>query len=195
MNSINDGSPTHRNRSTGKEDAIDLTITSMESRKNIVRWKTYKNLTDSYNFSDRQIVESLINFNPIVIDNPDRITWDFDETLINDFNNEMKIKMEKWKLFYDKMKMDKSNVNKLVEYFQLLFVQCGIEIFGLKYYNSKDLNILSKKVVDLMSNRKKVMNQLSHLIHQLGSCMPKFSLHQPSSYGKGSLFMLNYEEF
>ena len=59
MVSVNDGSPTHRNKNTGKEDAIDLTITSMESRKNIVRWKVYKNLTDSYNFSDHYIMESL----------------------------------------------------------------------------------------------------------------------------------------
>ena len=164
---INDGSPTHKNKVSGKEDAIDLTITSMESRKNIVRWKTYKDLTDSYNFSDHYIMESLINFNPIVIDSPNKITWNFDESLIKEFNKEMKIKMIKWKTFYDKMKKKRSNVNKLVEYFQLLFVQCDIEIFGFKYYNSKNFNILSKKVIDLMSNRKKIMNQLAHLIRQL----------------------------
>ena len=48
-----------------------------------------------YNFSDHFIMESLINFNPIVIDIPDRITWDFDEQLIGDFNREMIIKMDK----------------------------------------------------------------------------------------------------
>ena len=91
----NDGS---RHKGTGKEDAIDLTITSMESRRNIVRWKVYKDLSDAYNFSDHYLMESLINFNPIVNHNPDKITWDFDEKLINEFNNEMKNKMEKWKI-------------------------------------------------------------------------------------------------
>ena len=43
---INDGSPTHRHKRTRKDDAIDLTITSMEFRKNVVRWKIYKDLSD-----------------------------------------------------------------------------------------------------------------------------------------------------
>ena len=75
--------------------------------------------------------------------------------------------MLKWRKYYDKMKHEKKNVNKFVEYFQLLFVQCSIEIFGFKYYNSKDFNTLSKKVINLMSDRKKKMNKLSHLIYQL----------------------------
>ena len=164
---INDGSSTHCHKVTGKEDAIDLSITSMEFRKNVVRWKIYKDLSDNYNFSDHYIMESLINFNPIVINTPDRITWDFDEQLIGDFNKEMIIKMEKWKSFYNKLKNDKKIVNKLVELFQLLFVQCGIEIFGFKYYNSKDFNTLSNKVIKLMDKRKIFKNKLSHLIHQL----------------------------
>ena len=119
---VNDGSYIHRHKVSGKEDAIDLSITSMDFRKNIARWKIHKDLTDSYNFSDHYIMESLVNFNPIVVVIPDRITWDFDEQLIGDFKKEMKIKMEKWKLFFNKLKNEKKNVNKLVEYFQLLFV-------------------------------------------------------------------------
>ena len=163
----NDGSPTHKHKVSGKEDAIDLTITSIESKKNVVRWKIYKDLTTAYDFSDHYLMESLINLNPVVIDNPDKITWDFDQMLIKDFNNEMEKKMIKWKLYYDTMNMEKKNVNKLVEYFQLLFVQCGIKIFGFKYYNSKNFNTLSKKVIKLMNNKKIVSNKLSHLIRQL----------------------------
>ena len=58
-------------------------------------------------------------------------------------------------------------MNKLVELFQLLFEQCGIETFGFKYYNSKDFNTLSNKVIKLMDKRKIFKNKLSHLIHQL----------------------------
>ena len=65
------------------------------------------------------------------------------------------------------MKTKKENVNKLVEYFQLLFVQCGIGIFGFKYYNSQDFNTLSKKAIVLMEEKKRISNQLSHLISQL----------------------------
>ena len=71
---MHDGSPTHRHKGSGKEDAIDLAITSIESKRNVVRWKIYKDLTNAYNFSDHYLMESLINFNPIVINNPDKIT-------------------------------------------------------------------------------------------------------------------------
>ena len=44
----------------------------------------------------------------------------------------MKEKMIKWKSFYDTLHYEKKNVNKLVELFQLLFVQASIETFGFK---------------------------------------------------------------
>ena len=152
---INDGSPTYRNATTGKEDAIDLTITSLEMKRFVVRWKIHKELSDSYNFSDHFIMESLINLNPIVFDVPDRITWDFDESLIGEFNKDIKLKMDKWKNYYDHLKDDKKNVNQLVELFQLLFVQSCMEIFGFKYYNSKDFSYLSKKVQKLIDDKEK----------------------------------------
>ena len=81
----NDGSPTHCNVTTKKEAAIDLSLVSMEARRFIVRWKVHKDLSESYDFSDHYILESLFNFNPMVIVTPDRITWYFDEKLIDDY--------------------------------------------------------------------------------------------------------------
>ena len=170
---INDGSPTYRNATTGKEDAIDLTITSLELKRFVVRWKIHKELSDSYNFSDHYIMESLINLNPIVFDVPDRITWNFDESLIRVFNEDIKLKMNKWKIYYDHLKNDRKNVNQLVELFQLFFVQSCMEIFGFKYYNSKDFSYLTKKVQKLIDDKRKVKNKLSHLIFQMKKNLEK----------------------
>ena len=113
------------------------------------------------------IIESLINLNPIVINIPDKITWNFDEDLIEEYNDNMKKKMKKWKIYYDNISNDKENVNKLVELFQLLFVQASIETFGFKYYNVKDFNYLTKKMSKLIDDKRKLSNQLSHLIYQI----------------------------
>ena len=54
----NDGSPTHCNSTTGKEDAIDLSMVSMGARRFIARRKVRKDLSESFGFSDHYIVES-----------------------------------------------------------------------------------------------------------------------------------------
>ena len=59
---------------------------SMDAKRFNVRWKVHKDLTESCNFSDHCIIESLINLNPIVIDIPDRITWNFNDKLIDVYN-------------------------------------------------------------------------------------------------------------
>ena len=78
----------------------------------------------------------------------------------------MKLKMEKWKTFYDELYMDKSKLDQLVELFQLLFCQSCYEIFGFKYYNSNEFKWISKKVLRLLDDKKKWKNKLSHLIAQ-----------------------------
>ena len=167
MNFLNDGSPTYINSTTGKEDVLDLSIISMEFQKYVSRWKIHKHLSESYDFSDHYIMEILFNFNPIVYDIPDRITWNFDEELINDFCKDIKINMDKWKNYYDQLWMDMNKLNQLVELFQLLFIQSCINIFGFKTYNSNNFQWISKKVLDLIDTRKQVKNKLSHLIAQL----------------------------
>ena len=132
-----------------------------------MRWKVHKELSEQYNFSDHYIMESLINLNPIVINIPDRITWNFDDDLIDEYNDNMAKKMKKWKIYYDNISDDKRNVNKLVELFQLLFVQASIETFGFKYYNVKNFNYLTKKMSKLIDDKRKLSNQLSHLIYQI----------------------------
>ena len=161
---------------TGKEDAIDLSLINMEAKRFNVRWKIHKDLTESYDFSDHYILESLINFNPIVIEIPDRITWDFDEKLINEYNENMQVKMNKWKKYYDVLCNEKKNVNKLVELFQLLFVQASIETFGFKYYNSNNFNYMTKKMMVLIDEKRKLKNKLSHLIYQIKrKCKKQFN--------------------
>ena len=166
MDFVNDGSYTHIGNN-GKEDAIDLSIISNEGKRFISRWKIHKDLSVINNWSDHYIMETLIDLNPIVYDIPDRVTWNFDEDLIDDFKKNIKSKMIIWRLYYNDLYMDKTKLNQLAELFQLLFVQSCTEVFGFKYYNSNNFNWVSKKVMNLIEQRKKIKNQLSHLIAQL----------------------------
>ena len=164
---INDGSPTYINSTSMKEDALDLSLISLEHRNTVARWKVHKDLRQRHNFSDHYVLEILLKVNPIMNDTPDRITWNFDENKIDEFNENLKIKMKKWRFFYDRLKYQKRSVNKLTSLFQLLFVQAGMDVFGLKKYNSQAFKWISKKVLNLIEQKKKVCHQLSHLIAQL----------------------------
>ena len=61
----------------------------MDCKKYASRWKIDKNLVEEYNFSDHYIMEILFDFNPLVYDIPDSITWNFDESLIKQFQKKM----------------------------------------------------------------------------------------------------------
>ena len=139
----------------------------MDYKKCASRWKIDKNLSESYNFSDHYIMEILFDFNPMIYDIPDRITWNFDENKIKIFQQNVKLNMEKWTYYYDKLYLDKNSLNKLIELFQLLFVQSCIDTFGFKKYNGNNFQWLSKKVLDLLEKRKKIQNNLSHLVSQV----------------------------
>ena len=65
--------------------------------------------------------------------------------------------------------------------------QCNI------FKNSVKIPILrGEKQLEIDSN-KDSRSQLKSVV--FSSCMPEFSMHQSSSYDKGSLIMLNFEEF
>ena len=167
MDFLNDGSATYKNPVTDKEDVLDLSMISMDFKKYVARWKVDKSLSDSYDFSDHYVMEVLLDFNPFVFDIPDRITWNFDESLKTEFCENVQVNMDKWKKYYDCLHMDKNNLNRLVELFQLLFIEACIETFGFRKYNSNEFQWLSKKVLNLIEQRKQIKNKISHLIAQL----------------------------
>ena len=71
----------------------------------------------------------------------------------------MKEKMILWYIEYEKYKDDKSYINKLVEYFQLLITTTAQNIFGFKKYNKQSVNWVDQKVYDTLQTKK------IHVVH------------------------------
>ena len=164
---LNDGSPTYINSHSKIENVLDLSLISMDIKNNVERWSIHKDLRINYNFSDHYVLQTLVNINPIFVITPNKITWNFDKSKINDFKNDLKDKMNIWYQQFIIYKDDENMVDHLVNLFQLLFVQSSIDIFGFKVYNDHQYKWVTNKLLNLIEKKKKLKRKFSRLMRQI----------------------------
>ena len=97
----------------------------------------------------------------------DKICWNLDETKKLEFQKAIKQKMICWNEMYEQCKDDKDCLDSLVEYFQLLIVTTAQDVLGFKKYNSRSVNWVDSKIYEILNEKKKVKNKISHMISQM----------------------------
>ena len=174
---LNNGEYTYKN-ANGKKDVLDLILMENEGQQ-LVKHVTYHTIHSTRTirtpdgqrktvpFSDHRGMIITLNLDPIINITPNRITWNFDESKINLFQQALIPKMLDWYNMYEKLKDDPNNLDILVEYFQMSFVSTAQEIFGYKRYSSGSVNWVDKNVRDILIEKKKIRNKISHIIYKM----------------------------
>ena len=107
-------------------------------------------------FSDHRGMILILNLDPKVKTSPTRIIWNLNPKKVPQFLDVLKPKIEQWKLAYNALYHDKSNVELLVEYFQLIIFESASEVFGFKKFNDDSINWVDKKIHKLLKKKKKL---------------------------------------
>ena len=167
---MKDGSYTHKRK---KEEVLDLSLVSIDHCNVVKEWSTHEIPTNRFKFgkriefSDHRAMVMTLNLDPKLNSVPDRFTWNFDEKKVNEYKVLLIEKMIRWKKFYDNLKDNSDNVDKLVKCFQLMIVDAAKNSFGFKKYNSKSVNWVCKNYHRILKEKKKVNNFISHLIGKI----------------------------
>ena len=118
-------------------------------------------------FSDHRGMICSLNLDPMINERPDQICWNFDESKKEKFCKVIKEKMKLWNEVYEKCKDNSENVDKLVEYFQLLITTTAQDILGFKKYNSQSVNLVDNMIYEILNEKKKIKNKIAHLLSQM----------------------------
>ena len=189
---INDGSKTHKNAITGKEDVLDLSLISMDQINLVTNWLVKKDiyyiLKDKYkskrndnNFnqhqkqrnqnkiiiSDHYAMVTELRFDPICNDKPVSLTWNFKTDKIKDFKKLLSKYMIEWKVSYDLYNDDINYIDLLTDLLQLLIFNAGYNVFGLKKHYKNMVNTISIKTKKLMEEKHSKSNKLSNLLKRI----------------------------
>ena len=165
---LNTGEYTHTSRN-GYE-VLDIAIIDSNHRNVIKSWsaRSLPLRRDKANklvhFSDHRCMITQFNFDPEIKEQPSKITWNFDEKKIDEFNEKLQPLMVDWKREYDKYCNDSNMVDSLVEYFQLIIVSTAKAVFGFKKYNHQSINWADKRIHKWLVEKKRIANYLSHFI-------------------------------
>ena len=173
---LNNGEYTYKN-ANGKKDVLDLMMIDSDFEFIIHSWsahtikstRTKKSVkgTTWVPFSDHRGMIAVVSVDPIIDSKPNRITWNFDERKREKFRETMKIKMKEWNEMYQKLKHDKSSVNILTEYFQLLITTTAKEILGFKKFNDRSANWVNKDIQILLKEKNKLKNKKAHILGKM----------------------------
>ena len=176
MSFLNNGDYTYT-KPDGTKEVLDLMVMDMVEQNLVSNWSchsvfsTRKRVTrfgtKTIQFSDHRGMICTLNLDPNYNERPDKICWNLDESKKEKFRDEIKIQMKIWYNEYENHKNDRLYLDKLVEYFQLLITTTAQRIFGFKKYNNQSVNWVDQKVYDILAEKKKVKNKISHLIHQM----------------------------
>ena len=75
--------------------------------------------------------------------------------------------MKLWYIEYEKYKNDTNKIDQLVEFFQLLITTTAQDVLGFKRYNSSSVNWVDNTGYELLKEKKKIKNKISHFLHQI----------------------------
>ena len=170
---LNTGTITHVNKS--KKEVLDLMTISNENTNMVKRWSVHRDFPVYFDkvksknipFSDHYGLIAVINVDPICHKVIDRITWNLQPKLRSKFIAKLDPLMKRWRIQYERHKMDKSKVGPLADLLQLLIVKAAQESFGYKKFNSQSINWLDKKIHYILNDKKRLGNKISHLIFKL----------------------------
>ena len=173
---LNNGDWTYK-ASNGKKDVLDLMTIDMNHQNLVDKWtchtvystrtKVTFNGTTTIPFSDHRGMIADLTLDPKINEKPDRITWNFDESKKKILQDTIKKKMKLWHNEYKKYKDDPNKIDQLVEYFQLLITTTAQNILGFKRYNSNSVNWVDNAIYELLREKKKIKNKISHLLNQM----------------------------
>ena len=173
---LNNGDWTYKS-SNGKKDVLDLMTIDMNHQNLVDKWtchtiystrtKVTINGTTTIPFSDHRGMIADLKLDPKVNEKPDRITWNFDESKKKKLQDEIKKKMKIWYKEYNKHKDNPDKIDQLVEYFQLLITTTAQNVLGFKRYNSGSVNWVDSTIYELLKEKKKIKNKISHLMGQM----------------------------
>ena len=176
MSFLNNGDYTHTKVNGGK-DVLDVMLMDINEQDIVTDWSchsvfsTRKRHTPqgmvTIPFSDHRGMICTLNLDPMYNERPDKICWNLDESKKKKLQDEIKHKMILWNEMYEKCKDDKDNLDGLVEYFQMLIVTTAQDVLGFKKYNSRSVNWVDSKVYDILNEKKKIKNKISHIISQM----------------------------
>ena len=151
----NNGFPTHFNRASKKESAIDLTITNDNLSQLIKQWYVDQNSRNSdYLISDHYYLVLWIDFAAIKITDKPYIMFDYKEDQYEDYCVLLQDLLPDWyNYFYDNWK-DKSKLNAITEYLQNIIKYGAMRVFGIKKIRKRDKFWLGKKAKSAINERK-----------------------------------------
>ena len=134
---INDGSPTHYNKTNNIEDVLDLSLITTELKNHIDFWKVDKYYSREKSFSDHYFIKIRIKTDPICNYIPDKIKWNFKDSKIKEYRYWLSKTMKKWLKYYNKYKNDRNKINSLTQLFQFYITKAGRQSFGFRWYKKK----------------------------------------------------------
>ena len=151
----NNGFPTHFNRKTKKESAIDLTITNGNLSKLIKHWYVDQNSRNQdYLISDHYFIVIWIDFRVIKITDKPYVMFDYKEGKYEDYCVIIQDLLPDWyNYFYDNWK-DKSKLNEITEYLQNIIKYGAMRTFGIKKVSKRDKFWLGKRASMAIKERK-----------------------------------------
>ena len=99
---INDGSHTHINRTTGKTDALDLSLVSSNTFEFVRNWRVDNKLFNDHNSTDHFALIYEINCEIEIEKEIIKTTWNFDENKDNEYKRVVKEYLDKWFIVFNK---------------------------------------------------------------------------------------------
>ena len=159
---INDGSPTHINKSTSSQSAIDLAIISDNTLPLIKSWEV-DNEPFRNGYSDHYYIKLKINFDAVDDDIIYKITYKFNEGQIEDYEKLLAKYLPCWHDYLELYWEDPDNLDDIVEYFQIIIKFAASKTFGVKKYCKNSKFWLNKKCKELIRHRRILKRKLFRL--------------------------------
>ena len=157
---INNGAPTHTNKTTLVESAIDLTLVSDNLVSLTTGWTT-----EPTEISDHYYVCLNLNFIPINDDNVYKTTYKFknDWETIENYENCLMSYLPAWKSYALIHGNDIKYLDKIVDYFQNVIKLAAAHTFGIKTYCKNSKFWLNNKCKQVIRTRRKLRKKLLRL--------------------------------
>ena len=170
----NNGFPTHYNRSTTTESAIDLSINSDNCNILLENWivsNESRNISISnksiQHISDHYFIISWFKFDP-------NYNTNIDNTFINFFTNKHEIYnllleqyMPLWDYYYEQNKNNLSELNNIALKFNDIIKYCGFRAYGIISSKSSDKPWVTKKIKNVINYRHKLYNKYNRIKHKM----------------------------
>ena len=151
----NNGYPTHFNRATKQESAIDLTITCSNLSALIKHWYVDQNSRNlDYNLSDHYYLVIWIDFKAIEIDEKPYVMFDYKIGEYEEYGEILKQLLVDWYEYFYENWRNKSKLNEITEYLQDIIKYSAIRVFGIKKIKKRDKFWLGKRARMAIEQRK-----------------------------------------